>query len=123
MTVVQSQGFQSAGAVADRVIETLVAGLEIEFGRGADAALAALYLEAEECDFVWEARIAERWLGAYQTGDDGEDFDRIAVIGQLQGGWFIAQIIIDGEGQAQGLLGRRNYESETAARDAWAGMG
>jgi hypothetical protein len=113
--------FQPIGAASDRVVATLVAGLEIEFGRGAGEALATRFLEAEETDFLWDARMSERWLGAYESVDE-EDFelDRVAITGRLDGRWFVAVSIVDGDGNAQGLMGRRDFRSERQAREAFA---
>lgn len=75
--------FQPISAASDRVLEALIAGLEIEFGRGAGEALAHRFLEAEEADFRWDARVDERWVGAYQTiGDDDLELDRVAIVGR-----------------------------------------
>ena len=113
--------FQPIGAASDRVVATLVAGLEIEFGRGAGEALAQRFLEAEESDFLWDARVSERWLGGYESIDE-EDFelDRVAIVGRLNGRWFVAVSIVDGDGNAQGLMGRRSFGSERRAREAFA---
>jgi hypothetical protein len=113
--------FQPIGAASDRVLATLVAGLEIEFGRGAGEALAQRFLEAEESDFLWDARVSERWLGAYESIDE-EDFelDRVAITGRLDGRWFVAVSIVDGDGNARGLMGRRSFRSERQAREAFA---
>ena len=111
--------FQPIGATTDRVVATLVAGLEIEFGRGAGEALAARFLEAEESDFLWDARVSERWLRAYESNEE-EDFDRVAIVGRLDGRWFVAVSIVDGDGNAHGLMGRRNFRSERQARRAFA---
>jgi len=113
--------FQPIGAAPDRVVATLVAGLEIEFGRGAGEALAQRFLEAEESDFLWDARVSERWLGAYESIDE-EDFelDRVAIIGRLDGRWFVAVSIVDGDGNAHGLMRRRSFRSERQAREAFA---
>ncbi|KTR83813.1 hypothetical protein NS277_07645 [Novosphingobium barchaimii] len=113
--------FQTIGAASDRVMATLVAGLEIEFGRGAGEALAARFLEAEESDFLWDARVTERWLGAYRAQDE-EDFelDRVAIMGRLDGRWFVAVSIIDGDGNPHGLMGRRDFGSERQARETFA---
>jgi hypothetical protein len=113
--------FQSIGAASDRVMATLVAGLEIEFGRDAGEALAQRFLEAEESDFLWDARMSERWLGAYESIDE-EDFelDRVAIIGRLDGRWFVAVSIVDGDGNAHGLMGRRSFRTERQAREAFA---
>ncbi len=113
--------FQTIGAASERVMTALVAGLEIEFGRGAGEALAQRFLEAEEGDFLWDARLAERWLGAYHAQDE-EDFelDRVAIIGRLDGRWFVAVSIVDGDGNAQGLIGRRSFRGERQAREVFA---
>ncbi|MDR7156148.1 hypothetical protein J2W40_002986 [Sphingobium xenophagum] len=113
--------FQPIGIVSDRVVATLVAGLEIEFGRGAGEALAQRFLEAEESDFLWDARVSERWLGAYQAQEeDDSELGRVAIIGRLDGRWFVAVSIVDGDGDAQGLMGRRSFRSERQAREAFA---
>ena len=110
---------QTVGAASDRVMEKLIAGLEIEFGRGAGEALARLFLEAEEMDFRWDARASERWLGIYESVED-EDFglDRVAICGRLDGEWFAATMIIDGDGSPRGMLECRSFRNETAARGA-----
>ena len=120
-------------AHADRVMAALVAGLEREFGRGAGAALAERFLDAEETDFLWDARLSERWLGSYPghentggidagDGESDEDpmLDRVAICGRIDGRHFVATVIVDGDGNAHGTLGRRNFESEKAARSAFA---
>ena len=113
--------FQTVGAASDRVMEKLIAGLEIEFGRGAGEALARQFLEAEDMDFRWDARASERWLGVYESVED-EDFglDRVAICGRLDGKWFAATMIVDGDGSAHGMLGCRSFGSEKAAREALA---
>ena len=113
--------FQTVGAASDRVMEKLIAGLEIEFGRGVGEALARRFLEAEEMDFRWDARASERWLGVYASAEE-EDFelDRIAICGQLEGKWYAATMIVDGDGSARGMLGCRSFGSERAAREALA---
>jgi hypothetical protein len=106
---------------SDRVMGALVAGLEIEFGRGAGEALAARFLAAEACDFLWEARIEERWLGVYESVEDEDiELDRVAIIGRIGRRWFVARVIVDGDGHAHGLLGRRDFGSAKVARKAFA---
>lgn len=112
---------QSIDSGRNPVMATLVAGLEAEFGRGAGEALAQRFLAAEEADFLWEARTSERWLGAYGTRDDDEfELDRIAILGRIEHAWFVAVMIVDGEGMAHGMLGRRNFKRIDAARTAFA---
>jgi hypothetical protein len=111
--------YQSIGTASDRVLESLKAGLELEFGRGAGEALAHRFLEAEEADFRWDARVEERWIGAYNSPDDEEfELDRIAICGRLDGKWFCATMLVDGDGNAHGMMGCRQFRSLVRARDA-----
>lgn len=78
--------YQSIGTASDRVMATLISELEIEFGSGAGHALAKRFLEVEEVDFRWDARIEERWIGAYESHEgDQDEVDRIAICGRLDG--------------------------------------
>jgi hypothetical protein len=113
---------QTISAASDRVMAALISGLEIEFGRAAGEALAHRFLEAEEADFHWDARVQERWIGAYyDVDDDGFELDRVAILGRLDGQWFVATIIVDGEGNAHGMLGQRAFGSRAAAKEAFDG--
>lgn len=110
---------QSIGTASDRVLQTLKAGLEIEFGSGAGDALAHRFLEAEEVDFRWDARVEERWIGTYESAEEeGFELDRIAICGRLDGEWFCATMLVDGDGQAHGMTGCRQFRSPARARDA-----
>jgi hypothetical protein len=118
MSIYQSIGTASAN-VRDRVMATLVFGLELEFGRGAGEALAHRFLDAEEADFRWDARVEERWIGTYEgIEDDRLELDRIAICGRLDGSWFCAIMLVDGDGQAHGMMGCRQFRSLVRARDA-----
>src|SRR3546814_3674477 len=64
--------FQPISVASDRVLAALVSGLEIEFGHGVGAALAHRFLEAEETEFLWDARDMERWISAYESVDADE---------------------------------------------------
>lgn len=111
---------QSIGVASDRVFSSLVSGLEVEFGRGAGAALARRFLEAEAVDFHWEARLQERWIGAYASIDEVDvELDRVAILGLLDGEYFLATMIVDGDGIAHGMMGRRAFANEKAARGAF----
>lgn len=112
---------QPISEATDRVMAALVAGLELEFGTGAAHALAQRFLDAEEGDFRWDARLHERWLGAYDFSDLDDDLvlDRVAILGKLNGRWFAASMIVDGDGQAHGLLGCRDFHRLRAAEEAY----
>jgi len=112
---------QTISMASDRVMAALVSGLEIEFGRGAGEALAYRFLEAEEVEFHWDARISERWIGSYESIDEEEEeLDRVKVFGCLDGEWFVAVMIVDGEGNAHGMMGKRIFGREQAAYVAFA---
>lgn len=112
---------QHIGAASDRVMAALVAGLEIEFGHEAGAALAARFLAAEGPEFHWEARVSERWLGAYESvSEEDLELDRVAICGRLDGDWFAATCIVDGDGIAHGMIGLRTFRTERQARRAFA---
>lgn len=111
--------YQSIGTASDRVMAMLMAGLEIEFGRGAGEALAHRFLEAEETDFLWDARIEERWLGSYESIDeDDQELDRIAICGRLDGRWFASVMLVDGDGMAHETMGKRFCRSRKSAHEA-----
>jgi len=111
--------YQSIGTASDRVMARLMAGLEIEFGRGAGEALAHRFLEAEETDFLWDARIEERWLGSYESIDDDDlELDRVAICGRLDGRWFASVMLVDSDGMAHGTMGKRFCRSRRSAHEA-----
>ncbi|MBC2665725.1 hypothetical protein H7F51_09325 [Novosphingobium flavum] len=113
--------FQPISVASDRVMAALVSGLEIEFGHGAGEALAHRFLEAEEADFLWDARDQERWIGTYESSDDEEiDPDRVRILGRLDGRWFVAVMIVDGDGNAHGVMGKREFGRRQQALAAFA---
>ena len=113
--------FQPISVASDRVMAALVSGLEIEFGHGVGEALAHRFLEAEETDFLWDARVLELWIGAYESMDDDEiDLDRVRIFGRLDGKWFVAVMIVDGDGNAHGVMGKREFGQRKQALAAFA---
>ena len=113
--------FQPFSVAADRVVAALIAGLELEFGHGAGEALAHRFLEAEEVEFHWDARVEERWIGTYErAGNDEIELDRVRIVGRLDGRWFVAVMIVDGDGNAHGMIGKRDYRSRGYAMRAFA---
>jgi|GEM_PF-460707 hypothetical protein len=115
--------YESIGAASDRVMKALIEGLEIEFGRPAGQALAERFLAAEEADFHWDARSRERWLGAYHAiEDEGFELDRVAVLGLLDGEWFVAVCIVDGDGKAHGLAGCRHCATKAEAEAGYVAL-
>ena len=113
--------FQPISVASDRVMAALVSGLEIEFGHGVGEALAHRFLEAEEADFLWDARNQERWIGTYESTEDDEiDLNRVRIFGRLDGKWFVAVMIVDGDGNAHGVMGKREFGRRKQALAAFA---
>ncbi|WP_114954989.1 hypothetical protein [Sphingosinicella terrae] len=100
-------------------------------GRGCDAALDALraefggvlaarIIEAEAVDFLWEARVRERYLGQ-QIGWDLDDeyasqeLSRVSILSVLDGRWYVGMCLVDGEGAAVELLWKRPCEGRGEA--------
>lgn len=99
----------------------LLASLEAQFGREASVAIAGHYLAAELADFHWQSRVAERWLGSYarDNGDDEAELERIAIVGLLQGTWFVATCLVDGDGAVHALQNLALAADEQAAARAF----
>ena len=113
--------FQQISEASDRVMATLVSGLEIEFSHDVGEALAHRFLDAEEVDFHWDAREQECWIGAYESmEDDDNELDRVRILGRLNGEWLVAVMIVDGDGNPHGMMGRRTYRRKNAAQQAYA---
>jgi len=111
--------FQPVQTASDRVMAALIAGLKIEFGRVPSEGLAQHFLAAEDTDFRWDARISERWLGSYEGGEEDDPvLDRVAVCGRLDGTWFAATMLVDGDGEAHGMLGCRSFKRRALAEKA-----
>jgi len=90
--------------------------LRAEFG----GILAERIIEAEALDFLWNARVRERYLGQ-QIGSDFDDEDasqelsRVAVLSRLDGRWYAGTCLIDGEGAAVELLWKRRFDIRAEA--------
>ena len=107
------------GAQSD-AFHVLVRELRTEFACPDVESLATRIVEAEEADFHWDARVAERHLGAYWSEeDDNEDeLDRVAVLSLLRDRWHVATLVVDGEGRAVAMLGRVSFGARHEAAAA-----
>ena len=90
--------------------DALVEGLRAEFG----ALQAERIIEAEAADFLWEARVQERYLGQHLDAflDEEtatEDLSRIAFLSLLDGCWHAGICLVDGEGCVVGLCWDRRF--------------
>ncbi len=84
------------------------------------AILASRIIESEATDFIWDARVKERYLGQhFDVGlgmVDGEiELSRIAVLSSLAGRWHVASCLVDGEGMAVDLLWQQCFEGRNEA--------
>jgi hypothetical protein len=100
-------------------------------GRGCDAAVDALraefggfladrIIEAEAVDFLWEARVQERYLGQQiewelDAEEASQEISRIAILSSLDGCWYAGMCLVDGEGAAIELLWKRRFASRGEA--------
>ncbi|MDQ7250540.1 hypothetical protein [Dongia sedimenti] len=98
----------------------LVRDLTAEFGSDGIGAVIEKFIAAEEADFLWESRFAERNLGDLECFDGDEDrCQRVAVMGYFQGEYYVAICIVDSERQAAALLKSRQFESFEGAEIAF----
>lgn len=100
--------------------EKLLDALRAEFG----AMLAERILEAEAADFLWEARVKERYLGQHIDADlgSGEGFGELArmlISSVLDGRRYIALCLVDGDGQPVELLWKRSFDGQDEAEAAF----
>jgi hypothetical protein len=107
-------------AIENGRCEALVEGLRAEFG----AILADRILEAEAADYLWEARLKERYLGQHiDVGlcddEDERELARVAILSFLGGRWHTASCLVDGEGMVVDLLWKRSFDSLEAAEAAF----
>lgn len=77
--------------------------------------LSARVLEAEALDFLWEARVRERYLG-HEIRFDVDDHEvyeecfRVAFISVLDGCFYAGSCLVDGGGDAIQLLWKRSFD-------------
>lgn len=107
-------------AMANGGCEARVEALHAEFG----AVLAARIIEAEAADFLWDARLKERYLGqhfdvCFPPDDEDTELSRIAFLSVLGGRWHAGSCLVDGEGRAVDLLWRRCFDACDEAEAAF----
>ncbi len=103
-------------AAIGRGCDAAIDALRAEFG----AVLAERIIEAEAVDFLWEARVQERYLGqqiGWDLDDDeaSQELSRVAVLSELDGRWYAGMCLVDGEGIAVELLWKRQFRSREEA--------
>lgn len=99
-----------------RSCDAAVDALRAEFG----AVLAERIIEAEALDFLWGARVRERYLGQqigldFDDEDPSQELSRVAILSVLDGRWYTGMCLVDGEGAAVELLWKRQFQSRGEA--------
>lgn len=107
-------------AIANGACEARIEALHAEFG----ATLAARIIKSEAADFLWDARVKERYLGqhfdVWMGTDEGEiELARIAFLSLLGGRWHVGACLVDGEGMAADLLWRQGFDGKDEAEAAF----
>jgi hypothetical protein len=108
-------------SIGSGACDGLVDALRAEFG----AVLAARIVEAEEVDFLWDARVSERYLGQHfgvevgHGNDEDGELSRIAIMSLFDGSWHVALCLVDGDGEAVALLWRHGCERREEAQAAF----
>ena len=103
-----------------RRCDVVVDALKAELG----GVLASRIIEAEAADFLWDARVRERYLGQHvdafnHDGMSSNDVSRIAFLSFLDGRWYAGICLVDGEGSALALLWKRRFQSREEAQIAF----
>ncbi|MEA3017996.1 MAG: hypothetical protein QOI38_2718 [Sphingomonadales bacterium] len=103
-------------AMANGACEARVQALKTEFG----AILASRIIEAEAVDFLWDARVKERYLGqhfdiCFPPDDEDVELSRVAVLSAYAGQWHAGACLVDGEGRAVDLLWKQSFEDRGQA--------
>ena len=103
-------------ATVGRGCDGAIDALRVEFG----AVLAERIIEAEAVDFLWEARVQERYLGQrvaldFDDEEASQELSRVAILSVLDGRWYAGVCLVDGEGAAVELLWKRPLECRGGA--------
>ena len=111
----------TSSMISNARCDALVDALQAEFG----GILAARILEAEAVDFLWDARVAERYLGQHiideiDAEDASQELSRVLVLSHLTGVWHVGLCLVDGEGTAVDLLWKRPFGSHAEAELGFA---
>src|SRR4051794_6482495 len=97
-------------ATGNRLCDRRVEEFRAEFGM----VLADRIIEAEAVDFLWEARVLERYLGqqcgSEWMGDEQDrEISRVAILSCLAGSWSAGLCLVDGDGVPVELVWRQSF--------------
>ena len=107
-------------AISNGPCDAVVDALRAEFG----VVLTARIVEAEAADFLWDARVKERYLGqhfdvGFCSEEDETELSRIAILSFLGGRWHAGTCLVDGEGRAADLLWKECFGNPEEAEAAF----
>lgn len=107
-------------AMPNAVCEARIDALLTEFG----PILAERIMDTEALDFLWEARVRERYLGqhiaaCFPPDEEDVELSRIAVLSAFGGRWHAGVCLIDGEGRAVDLLWKQQFADRDMAEAAF----
>jgi hypothetical protein len=98
----------------------LVRDLEAEFGPDGLDAVVERFIDAELGEFVWDGRIAELDLGAYEGLDDEfEGSDMIRILSVFRGRYRVATCVIDRSRRLQMMLVINDFDDLPSAESAF----
>jgi hypothetical protein len=97
----------------------LLCDLEQQLGRDGIIAIAERIIDAERADFHWDGRIAERNLGPFESFDEDETFERVAIIGYFHGRYYVAICIVDDDRCVHWMTKLRRFENFESAESAF----
>jgi hypothetical protein len=118
MEITMSQA-QHDHAAFDR-FPALVQDLTAEFGSDGISAVVEKFIAAEQADFLWESRFAERNLGDFEGLDGDEEGGKlVAVMGYFRGEYYVAICIVDADRSVRALIKSREFSSFESAEIAF----
>ena len=103
----------------------LVQDLAREFGREGIEATVEHFIAAEEGDFYWDGRIAERREAGEDSGWDESDLctRRVHVLGYFRRRYYVASYLADGRYDVERLIRVRHYDDAASAERAFCMLG
>ena len=103
----------------------LVRGLIEEFGAEGIDAVVERFIAAEEADFCWDGRIAERPLGpledAFQEGEEVRE--KVVVLGFFRRRYYIATCVVDAARRVCWMQQPRHFDDFESAETAFVAEG
>lgn len=99
----------------------LVRDLEIEFGPDGLQAVIERFVEAELGEFVWDGRVAERHLGAYEGLDDDEfeGSELVRIVSIFRSRYRVATCVVTRSRRFQMMLIINAFDDHSSAEFAF----